>query len=317
MEFLTFCDEVQKRILEQGQEFPGQFQFETVQKNNQTLNGIIYRPEHSNVGMTFYAENLYGEYTKGGSLEAIVRDFLEGVKKQSLDMDLVNSALKKRVKTENVVPALIGRKGNQEMLAQMPHVPFENLEIIFKIMVPELEGSLNVTNPMLEEFGMTAEELLETAKNNAAYKDNILITPMEDIVREMMGMELADERELFEMEPSFGQGPQMIVVTNTEKNWGAAAILDKDTMAELAGKIKDDLYILPSSIHECIVVPQKDMEVEFLQEMVRDINEEQVEPGERLSDEVYMFDRHTRELKLAQDARERGKEAFPLPAFSL
>lgn len=304
MDFLTFRDELQKKIVEQSGELSGEFRFEMVQKNNQILNGISYVPENSEVGMTFYAENLHREYLEGTSIDELVQQFIKDVKKREMDVDFVQSAAKKSLQKENIVPALIGRRGNEELLSKMPHVPFENLEIIFKIPIPELNGVTNVTYPIMEALGLTQEELLETAKNNPAYKDSIQIVPMGEMIREMLGESAVDMEEIQSLDS------KMMIITNTSRFWGAAAILDKETMAALSEKFGDDLYILPSSIHECIVVPKSDLEADDLKEMVREINHTQVELPDILSDEVYMFDSYTMELKMAEDTREKAREAF-------
>ena len=298
MDFLTFRDELQKKIVEQSGELSGEFRFEMVQKNNQILNGISYVPENSKVGMTFYVENLHREYLEGASIDEIAQQFIEDVKRQEMDVDFVQSVAKKSVQKENIVPALIGRRGNEELLSKMPHVPFENLEIIFKVPIPELNGVANVTYPIMESLGLTPEELLETAKNNSVYKDAIQIASMGEMLSEMLG--------------------EMMVITNAGRFWGAAAILDKETLAAVSERLGDDLYILPSSIHECIAVPKSDYEIDELREMVRDINHTQVELPDILSDEVYMFDSYTMELKVAEDTREKARDAFvPRPVLGM
>lgn len=312
MDFLTFQDELQKKIMEQSSELDGEFQFEKVHKNNQVLHGVCYIPENSNAGMTFYAENMHKRYLNGESMDDIVQQFIMDVKEHEENMSFVQDAAYNWVQKENVVPALIGRKGNEEMLSGIPHVPFENLEIIFKVPIPELHGTANVTYPMMESFGLTTEELLETAKNNSVYKDAIQAVPMLEIMKELLGADAAPKEE-----PQ-GPGSKMIVITNADRYWGAAAILDKETMAAVSEKLGDDLYILPSSIHECIVVPKSDYKVSELKMMVQEINATQVALPEILSDEVYMFDSYTLEMKMAQDTREKAKDVFvPRPVMGM
>ena len=68
----------------------------------------------------------------------------------------------------------------------------------------------------------------------------------------------------------------------------------------LADKLDSDLYILPSSIHELILIPVlENEEVETLREMVNQVNEESVENIDYLSDNVYRFNRNTEEICIA------------------
>ena len=100
----------------------------------------------------------------------------------------------------------------------------------------------------------------------------------------------------------------MYVLTNDTKVNGAAAILNDDIRQEIAEKV-GDFYMLPSSIHETLIVP-KDAGMEFkeLEQMVQEVNQTQVAPGERLSDHVYEYDAKEHELFRSDRAEERAKQ---------
>ena len=100
----------------------------------------------------------------------------------------------------------------------------------------------------------------------------------------------------------------MFVLTNDTKVNGAAAILNDDIRQEIAEKV-GDFYMLPSSIHETLIIP-KDAGMEFkeLEQMVQEVNQTQVAPGERLSDHVYEYDAKEHELFRSDRAEERVKQ---------
>ena len=100
----------------------------------------------------------------------------------------------------------------------------------------------------------------------------------------------------------------MYVLTNDTKVNGAAAILNDDIRQEIAEKV-GDFYMLPSSIHETLIIP-KDAGMEFkeLEQMVQEVNQTQVAPGERLSDHVYEYDAKEHELFRSDRAEERAKQ---------
>ena len=100
----------------------------------------------------------------------------------------------------------------------------------------------------------------------------------------------------------------MFVLTNDTKVNGAAAILNDDNRQEIAEKV-GDFYMLPSSIHETLIIP-KDAGMEFkeLEQMVQEVNQTQVAPGERLSDHVYEYDAKEHELFRSDRAEERVKQ---------
>lgn len=82
---------------------------------------------------------------------------------------------------------------------------------------------------------------------------------------------------------------EMYVITNSHKIFGAASILSTRILNAVSYLIGGDFIILPSSIHECIAVPYGKMESEELREMVREVNDNQVSPEDRLTYNVYKY----------------------------
>ena len=101
-------------------------------------------------------------------------------------------------------------------------------------------------------------------------------------------METQDERSMY-------------VITNESKLFGAASMLYEEPLHELAEKIGSDLYILPSSIHEVIAVSADFGSPDEWAEMVYEINMDQVDINDRLSNQVYCYDKDLRTLRLATD----------------
>ena len=91
----------------------------------------------------------------------------------------------------------------------------------------------------------------------------------------------------------------MYVLTNQCRRFGAAEILDKKTLRMVADQVGDGFIVLPSSVHETIVLPSKE-EPEYgrLADMVRAVNDTLVEAEERLSDHVYVYSRDEEMLKI-------------------
>ena len=103
--------------------------------------------------------------------------------------------------------------------------------------------------------------------------------------------------------------PALYVLTNSDNIHGAASILDQKTMDMISDKLGGSFVILPSSIHEVLVVPLSDQfEFSELEHMVQDVNAGQVAEAERLSDHVYMYDPVQKEVLLADRMQERLKE---------
>ena len=131
----------------------------------------------------------------------------------------------------------------------------------------------------------------------------IVVKPMNLIVDELISGEVAT----FDLQEAIEQGTEldepMVVITNEIKSFGAASILYGDVLQDVAKLFQSDFYLLPSSIHEMIAVSASENSPgpEALADMVHEINEGQVEIGERLSNQVYHYDAQTRKLSMATD----------------
>ena len=118
--------------------------------------------------------------------------------------------------------------------------------------------------------------------------------------RAMMGME---------PEPPMPGEPVMLVATTQEVFMGAAVIQYPGFMEQAAEQIGGDFFVLPSSIHEVLLIPD-DGKADFheLAAMVQSINETQVAPADRLSDNVYHYDKTDRVFELADKTADRKRE---------
>ena len=93
------------------------------------------------------------------------------------------------------------------------------------------------------------------------------------------------------------------VLSNNEGLNGANCILYKDCLSKLARELDANLYILPSSIHETMLVAEnEDAEPEFLQELVREANLSVVGLIDLLSDNIYYYDRDKDEIIIYEQA---------------
>jgi len=93
--------------------------------------------------------------------------------------------------------------------------------------------------------------------------------------------------------------PPLVFCGNNEGMYGAGYLALKTKIEELSSIFGRDLYILPSSIHEVLVTPDNGLyEVEDLKKMVKEVNDTEVSPEERLSYSVYKYSRRDAEIKV-------------------
>lgn len=186
---------------------------------------------------------------------------------------------------------LVPQKGNEKILQDVPHRDMEDLALIYRI---DLGGGATATihNKTLAEYGITENQLHEDAIRSAAELHPAKIATMS----EMLGM------------PDMG-GPALYVATNDIGLFGASVVAYPEMLEEAAQRLQGDYYILPSSIHEVLLISVKEAkDFHDLEAMVRQINETEVSPADRLSDKVYRFDSEDRIFELAEKHEKRMQE---------
>lgn len=188
---------------------------------------------------------------------------------------------------------VVNAKRNVERLEGVPRKQIVDLAVIYRA-VPN-DGDNGLISYILNEnhlklAGINADELDEAARSNTQ-KAGFVIKTMGEIMAEMMGMNNSLDEETL-------GGPQMYVLTNRRKVNGANILLYKDRLAEVANRLKDDFFILPSSIHELLAVPVSGTDVKELRAMVKEVNNTEVAPEEILSYEVYRYSRKTCEIEV-------------------
>lgn len=139
--------------------------------------------------------------------------------------------------------------------------------------------TLVVNESVLKKYNIDQEDLWKIAKKNTI--KNAELSSMHDTLVDLLGSE--ENANIIEAAPI---QPDMYVLTNHEKMNGAAAIMFP-AVAKKVYKILGDFYILPSSIHEVICIPTSLGDVDELTSMVREVNDSEVEPDERLSYTVF------------------------------
>jgi len=295
MEKMSF-DVFTKAVVEKIREYlPESFanasvELQTVVKNNDLkLTGLTIRSAESNICPTIYLEQFFEKYQAGEDmnevLETIADIRLRNELKETFDVGQITDFDRVRGK---IVPRLIGKEWNRELLAIRPHKIIADLAVTYHILMGhDFSGiaSAPITNALMESWGVDVDTLHDLAIQNMPKLLPSTFQTMSSVLASMMG---ADAEELLSAIPPADEA--MFILSNEQKVNGAAALLDKEIMKTVIERIGKKFFVLPSSIHECIIVPATaDMDVSTLVSMVRDVNQSQVAPDERLSDSVYIY----------------------------
>ena len=151
--------------------------------------------------------------------------------------------------------------------------------------------STTVTEGLLSQWGVSQEQLHEDALKSAQTLNPPTLSSIHDVLVKTLGVSPEDVPQPTAPAPVF-------VLSNRASVNGAASLLYPGVQEELAERMGGDYYVLPSSIHEVLIMPaDAGVDPASLEKMVRDINASIVEPEDRLSDHVYHYDNSAHKLE--------------------
>ena len=220
---------------------------------------------------------------------------------------------------KNLFMKLSAAEKNADILDHAPHIIKEDLAITFHIMLDQSEAGAATTmikDQMLEAYGVDLQQLYQDALHNSPVIAPAQIENMGEVLERMMLEDMkaagAPAEVIQEMEKDLQETSRdnpMTVITNDRSTDGAAAIFYPGVMDQLGERMKGDYFILPSSVHEILVVPD-DGNISFreLTDMVKEVNRTQVAPEDRLTDQVYHYDTADRIFEKAGTFAERKKQ---------
>ena len=194
---------------------------------------------------------------------------------------------------------LINTEKNTELLKEVPHREFLDLSLIYVVELEYEEQkrvlSMRINNEHIKFWGVTEEDLYSQVKNNMDEMDESSFCSMEEVFKEMIG---SGGEEV--LEDLSGAYPPMYVLTNKRRLNGAVEILDAKVLRRCADVFGKDFIVIPSSIHECLLVPVSEEinDFDYIAKIVRDINDTQVPKDEILSYHVYKYDKQTETMMI-------------------
>ena len=268
----------------------------TVLKNNSTkLDGLTIRRSESSICPNIYLNQFFSDYEDGRDIEDILSDIARVRQMHDAPADLDVSAITdfSRVK-DKIAAKLINTEQNKEYLEDKPHTDIADLSAVYYIELgSDSSGTMStvITSGLLSQYDITVEELHKIAVQNIGPKARFC--SMFEILTELMNDKLPSDAP--------GMTDDMIfVLSNSNKVNGASMLLCPTVMDMISEKVGKGFYLLPSSIHETLIVPDNpDMEVDSLASMVKEVNATEVSKEEQLSDHVYRYDYDNHSLVIA------------------
>lgn len=293
-----FCNRLYKAVQERLQG-SCKVELKEIRKNNGVkMQALLIAAEGEYVIPTIYLEQFYNAYEEGMLFGEIVDDVIgiydNGKPKRAVNMDFYSdyNAVKNRI-----CYRLIQRKGNEDLLKEIPYVEFLDLAICFFYAYQDDnlgEGSILVYNSHSERWKCTAQDLLQLAIDNTQK-----IFPEKTLTIRDLVEEAGITEEVFDNEPCQDEGFFMTVLTNEKKNHGAVSILYPEVLESFSRHFGESFYIIPSSVHEVIIMKRNILiDTEEVKRTIYEVNRSQLSPDEVLSDNLYYYDKREKTVSI-------------------
>ena len=272
--------------------------------SGQSYTGLMIRKESENIAMSLNLTKQFEQLEQGRPYIAITNEVIGEVTHHMENMPSFSVEQFDSYETirEHLTMEVVGTKENRDMLRQIPHREMEDLSVVYRYELGESShGSMStlITNEMIEHFGISPEQLHEDAVRSAPELNPPTLRPMFDVLADMAG-------------PGMGMppmGPPIYVATTMESQNGACVIAYPGFLEYAKDIIGDQLFILPSSKHEVLILPDNgEFNTENLMDMVCTVNRLEVAPEDRLADNVYHYDGEDHVFETAKHYEDRMAE---------
>ncbi|MBR1742205.1 MAG: hypothetical protein IJ733_10140 [Lachnospiraceae bacterium] len=296
-EYNDFCEKLKTELERKFRDETYQVRFHSISKNNSVkYDGIVIYSTESNISPNFSIEPLYENYKDGISIERLVtelsmRYFAEQFRMKRLELDMTYEKCRERIMFR-----LISYEKNEEELKTMPHIRYLDMAMVFFVLVYQSDekiGSFQVTNHLMELWGVKKESLMKLAEENARRCFPLKIHNMHQMVMDILSKRELDEEVLqyFQKEIVEDVNEIPVILSNSLGINGAAVLKYEDTLHTVSDMFQGNFYVLPSSIHEVLALPCSDrIGDKELREIVCEVNRDCVTEDEYLSDHVYFYD---------------------------
>ena len=294
MTYQEFLFQIKEQILKHIEE-PESYDvtIRKVRKNNGVvLDGLSIIGRNQNVSPTIYLNSYFEQYQKGRDLESILREiYYIYVNNPSENLEVEPEDLNSYEFVKGAIfYRIVNYETNQILLEDCPFYRIQDLAVTFRVLAQKDEkgiATVLVTNAMMKLWGITIEELKALAIVNTPILFPMKVEPLIKVLEGYINLDYPESVPLFVLTNSFGIN-------------GASCILYEDALKNLSRKWDSDIYILPSSVHEVLLLPvQKEFDKDYLETIVQESNKTVVSQEEFLSDHVYYYLKETNEMIIA------------------
>ena len=267
--------------------------------------GVVTKDEKYTINVSLEEE--YRQFSMGRDIGEMSESIVKGIAPYISEVPVIPPYIKD-IAESNLYLSAVNAKMNKELLKGIPYKKLDDLAIIPRIHIAEDrfgQANITLTEDIFKDLKLTKEEVLEIALANTE-KQGINITPLSRVCMGIYekGIIPDDEagRELFEILEEEQEHEMMYVMTNDKKAEGAALMASNKAMERAYDRFGENFYVLPSSRHEVMLVPESRLcdgiDEDALRNIVKDVNVNAVTKKDYLSDSIYRYDHKTKCLSM-------------------
>lgn len=309
MVYETFLEAVKHFLKEElGPEFTLVI-YPITKNNGLILHGLCIGKGDERAAPTIYLNHYYESYQDGRPFQAILDDIIALYKSTPLPCDLpIDEFLSSEQIMDKIIFRLINEPANRELLKEVPHISYPELElsIVFYLSFQNDEDrhlTALIYNRHQKAWNRSPEEIYKAARSNTPRLYPARIQSLPEAIKNIVTKSSEDEiseKDLNNLFETDALSPTMYVLSNSSGINGAGCLLYDGILKDFASCCGSDLIILPSSIHEVLIIPySKDISINELAETVSSINQEEVPEEDRLSNHIYYYSKGNDKLTIA------------------
>lgn len=287
------CDEISEIL---GKEV----QFKEVDKLNGVKRyGLIMPDSDSNIEPTLYLEPFYQMYMKYEDWFDIIYNIITIYQFDNFPKHLDMEWFKDFNKVQELIfHKLINYDANTELLEDIPHTRYLDFAIVYCVHYESPEtgsGSILIHNSHLEMWHCTTQDLVRLAEENTPRLFPLTFSTMSEAISEC-----ANNASDLSLSVKEADVIPMYTMSNKQRCNGAISVCYKESLHNFSKLLKSDVVILPSSVHEVILLPlDTKTDINELKSMVYQVNRTELTREEFLSDNVYLYRRDTDSIEIA------------------
>ena len=275
---------------------------------------------------TIYLREFYEDYREGRDLDDICEEIIDtykrGLSRFQKEIDVDDFTNYDKVK-DQIFLKLVNQEMNQKLLRDVPWREYLDLAVVYYVAVStdECSATVLIHTEHLEHWGITEKELYDKAWENTLDKKKAEILRMIDVIKDMIIERITGSSDILAEDVEYdGKTKQdveqmvneeiekverqktmdMYILTNDTKTNGAVCMMYPNVLKDFAEDKGFDLFIIPSSIHEVLLVPKKSGSAKRLNEILNDVNKNSLDSVEILSNKIYSYDREEDNLKIVE-----------------